>query len=466
MGDMIVINELMLVMIFLFGLIIYLLLIKFLDKRFQKPPKYSFLDELETRKRNLFIEFILIMIIIVFFSFYLIIIPFFDISFLYFILYFLIILLPILIIYTIFSRKYIDQIRYEYNQNEFNGFLLQSIAINLVIVCFWTIFVIYFLYDAFSPGIVTLLVIVIIILYLAGDLLSRKRPEPPIADEKQKMDCLLKGILLIIEGCLIFFIILRYSRSFLLLTIKIFPNDPIFQFSVFSFTLIIGAIFLATGITFVIMAPIMPLPKLKYAHPELLEKVPDHRPFINLVGKNRTGKVPGLVIKRYQEFSNLVLGEEPTNELLKQVGLPKSIFLFKKYPLDGFIKFLEIFEKKYYDVGKGGKNYHEELLEKYLLKSHLRVVIRLIGHKRVVDGVLMQYRMLNNKGCLILVKMTDEVANLNYYIESKYSKFLEIILAILKVDMKQLKIPAQINITDLGISNGVQIFRIKIIFNC
>jgi hypothetical protein len=188
----------------------------------------------------------------------------------------------------------------------------------------------------------------------------------------------------------------------------------------------------SSGITIMIMSLVPTKYGLLYAHPELLKPTEEHLIFFMEIGGDKKGMINGIILKRFQELSEQIKGSENSINYLEQSGLPRKINIFKKYPLDDYIIYLQNLKK---NLDLDTEELYDSMVSNYYSKNPLGKLIKHINKKQIVDAIARSYKMITTKGHLIMIKITDDRAILNFYVETKYRELLELILGLYRVEL-------------------------------
>jgi hypothetical protein len=445
----------LLMIVFIFGIIK-------LDKYFSNLSSNSFLVKIEKRKRVIIFE---IIYFIIYLAYILIIMIFFmniTISLLFLPIIFFIVLIPILLIWLKYTRKHIFSIRFEYNSREYYGFILQNLAVNLIVWTIWFIGYLYIYYQVVSPGIILFMAGLIFLFYVIGEFISNLKVPDGFEIKKIKISVFLIGALLTLLG-----VVLIYVLKFIVdgnISISI-PSDRIFEGFLFFliFACMVG--FLAFGITFMIIAPFYLVYTITYAHPELLEPDVNHKPYLQNIGRDKYGKINGAIVKSVFNYSNMSLGSDTTFVLLNKAGLPRSITMWKKYPLDQFLVFLDGIKN---EIKQDSETFHDAWLANYYRITARgafgRGIIKFLDYRSIVEINLRTYHLVSNKGFLYLVRMTENEALINYYVEKDYVEMVKIIVSMLGIMLKLNNRSSKIKASEIGDFKDAKAFRIVITF--
>ena len=112
---------------------------------------------------------------------------------------------------------------------------------------------------------------------------------------------------------------------------------------------------------------------------------------------------------------------------------------------------------------------HDAMVANYYSSSSLgRMIlgkmIRYIDKKRIVDIIIMAYGTITNKGHLLMIKITDEKAILNFYVETKYQDLMEIILGLYRVELNMFGKKSEVKTRVLARHGDAVCYRIVVDF--
>jgi hypothetical protein len=278
-------------------------------------------------------------------------------------------------------------------------------------------------------GVFLFSLIIILIIYTLGFIISNIPLKYKIHTAKDKTIKLLLGLALSIFG---WTSILGYFLPHEIITTGLFEWDPALELFLFIVLLLFLFILAFLGI-FIMIFIIIQIDIFRfYAHPELLNTTEEHLIFFTGIGSDKIGYINGTIIKRFQQLAEKTKGKELSDHFLVQASLPTKINNFKKYPLDNYIHYVQILKL---NLNYNQNDIHDTMVRNYYTSSRLGKMIKHIDKKRIVDVIAMSYRMITNKGQLIIIKITDDRAVLNFYIETKYRELLKIILGLYRVEL-------------------------------
>jgi hypothetical protein len=225
--------------------------------------------------------------------------------------------------------------------------------------------------------------------------------------KKEKVENIFISSLLALAGWVGIFVILLSANIF---TSGLFPWDPALELFL-HFLLIITFFIMAVAGTIITMMNISPIhsPDV-YAHPELMKTNAEHFKFFIGIGSERIGWINGIIIKRFQKLVEKEKGKELSNQYLEQADLPNKINIYKKYPLDDYILYIQILKK---NLNMNQIELHDSIVTNYYSSNRLgRMIlgkmVKNMNKKRIVDVIIMAYRTISNKGQLIMIKDHDQ----------------------------------------------------------
>ena len=445
-------------LLLLIGMILTLyFLIRTIERKFNNLHPKSDLARLDKRNRVIVFQLIITILFFGFFYLYFFITRFVRFDLLIYIIFIPLVAIIIALIYFRYAIRQIHEIRYEYNKNQYIGFRIKSFAVVLLLVLIVLIGLFYFMFHFFSFGIILFSILLFGVIFFIGEWLSRRPVKYAVETRSDKILKSMLGLAIAIMGWFAAISTLNPGNF----PFYLFSWDQGLAWFLFFFTVISSVFVIAIGLTIMIvyLAPVRR--SVGYAHPELMKPTTDHLIFFTGIGSGKKGWVNAIIIRRFQQLAEKIMGKEVSNHYLEQASLPTRINIFKRYPLDAYILYIQALKK---GMGLTNQDLHDTMVRNYYHNSSFGKMIQHINKKRIVDVIASTYQVLSNKGHLVIIKITDERAILNYYVETKYQDLLYVILGLYRVELNMYDKRSDVKVKELIRRGDAVCYRIVVNF--